>query len=250
MGWEGDTMKEYYMYFDESGNLGNGGKYFVIACVLTKNPKLLHNTMKKTLLYIKKNYKNAKFNSNELKANVANKEIKEIIINNICKKDVSVSYIVAQKKYIQDNLKDDKNCLYNFLLKILLQNYNKQFRNSKVSLILDNKTIKVKSINSFKDYINIYWNYEKKLNIYIKVEYKDSKAKDAYNIQAADYIANAIFTRYEYNNSYYYNLLKHKRGVVERFPRDKFECSKINKKECNINPKHKNVAKKEIAITQ
>lgn len=243
-------MKEYYMYFDESGNLGNGGKYFVIACILTKNPGLLHNTIKKTLLYVKKNYKNVKFNSNELKANVANKEIKELIINNICKKDVQISYIVAQKKYIQDNLKEDKNCLYNFLLKILLQNYNKQFNNSKVNLILDNKTIKVKSINSFKDYINIYWNYEKKLNINIKVEYKDSKAKDAYNIQAADYIANAIFSRYEYNNGNYYSLLRSKIDKRERFPISKFECDKIRRKKYNGNLINKRITKREIAITK
>ncbi|WP_156337819.1 DUF3800 domain-containing protein [Clostridium intestinale] len=46
-------MKEYYLYFDESGNLGESGKYFVIACILTENPKALENKMKKTLLSIK-----------------------------------------------------------------------------------------------------------------------------------------------------------------------------------------------------
>lgn len=241
-------MEEYYMYFDESGNLGSSGNYFVIAGILTKEPKSLHNIMKKTLLHIKKNYKNVKFNSNELKANVANKKIKEIIINNICKKDICISYIVAQKKHIQDNLKDDKNCLYNYLLKVLLSNYNNQFRNNKVNLILDNKTIKVKSINSFKDYINIYWNYEMKLNIDVKVEYKDSKASDAYNIQAADYLANAIFARYEYDNICYYNLLKQKLEIKERFPRNKFKYNKISRKKYHINSNDKDMTKKEMAI--
>ncbi|GMG96268.1 hypothetical protein [Tepidimicrobium xylanilyticum] len=33
--------------FDESGNLGSDGRYFVIACVDTYNEKSVHNIMKK-----------------------------------------------------------------------------------------------------------------------------------------------------------------------------------------------------------
>ena len=51
-------MKEYFMYFDESGNLGTSGKYFVIACIITENRKALHNTMKKTLKKIEDQIKN------------------------------------------------------------------------------------------------------------------------------------------------------------------------------------------------
>ena len=47
-------MKEYYLYFDESGNLGVKDRYFVISCVITKNPKELENKMKKVLFHIKK----------------------------------------------------------------------------------------------------------------------------------------------------------------------------------------------------
>ena len=61
-----------------------------------------------------------------------------------------------------------------------------------MNLILDNKSIKVKSLNSFEDYINLHINYELRLNSKINVEYRDSKAGDAFNIQAVDYIANAV----------------------------------------------------------
>ena len=40
-------MKEVHLYIDESGNLGNGGNYFVIACIVTNNEKSLNNFMKK-----------------------------------------------------------------------------------------------------------------------------------------------------------------------------------------------------------
>ena len=55
-------MKEYYLYFDESGNLGVKDRYFVISCVITKNPKELENKMKKVLFHIKKNHPEAKWN--------------------------------------------------------------------------------------------------------------------------------------------------------------------------------------------
>ena len=35
--------KERYLIFDESGNLGTSGRYFVIACIDTYNYKALHN---------------------------------------------------------------------------------------------------------------------------------------------------------------------------------------------------------------
>lgn len=41
--------KERYLIFDESGNLGTSGRYFVIACIDTYNYKALHNVMKRKL---------------------------------------------------------------------------------------------------------------------------------------------------------------------------------------------------------
>ncbi len=40
---------ERCIIFDESGNLGRVGRYFVIACIDTKECKALHNIMKRKL---------------------------------------------------------------------------------------------------------------------------------------------------------------------------------------------------------
>ena len=105
--------------------------------------------------------------------------------------------------------------------------YNTEDGKAKINLILDNKTIKVKSLNSFEDYINIHINYELGLNSDIIVEYKDSKSHDAYNIQAVDYIANVIYSHYEYNLDIYMPIIKNKIKVIEEFP--KFKFKKIKK---------------------
>ncbi len=66
----------------------------------------------------------------------------------------------------------------------------------KLNIISDNKTVKVFSKNSFADYIKIYLNYERCLDVDIDVEYLDSDASNAYVVQAADYVANAIYSYY------------------------------------------------------
>lgn len=220
-------MKEYYMYFDESGNLGKDRKYFVISCILTSNPKELENIMKKTLLRVKKSYPNLKFNAYELKANAANRDARINILSNISKKNVEISYIVADKDNVYDYLFKDKNILYNYLLKVLLNNYTYLFRKAskegaRINLILDNRTIKVASKNSFSDFIKYHFIYENNINVDINVEYRDSNAKNAYNVQAADYAAHALYSYYEFDNSTYYNCFKSKIKHSELFPINKF----------------------------
>ena len=61
----------------------------------------------------------------------------------------------------------------------------------KLVLILDKRTIKVKSSNSFEDYINLLIRYEMGLDIQIEVIYMESQ--NCYAIQAADFVANALY---------------------------------------------------------
>lgn len=218
-------MKEYYLYFDESGNLGIDKRYFVIACILTEKPNELKNKMKKVLLHIKKKY-GVLFNGYELKANSCKPWIKEIVYKGIVEKDIEISYIVADKEWVDESLKKDKNILYNYLLSILLDNYKNYFRNNKVNLILDNKTIKVQSLNSFEDYIKLHMNYRLRLNSDIYVKYIESSGKNAYNVQAADYIANALYAYYEFGYTKYYDIIKGKINKVELFPRRYFGKNK------------------------
>ena len=46
----------------------------------------------------------------------------------------------------------------------------------------------------------------------------DSDDKNAYIVQAADYIANALYGYYEYGDNIYYSRFKHKLGSVLLFP--------------------------------
>ena len=50
----------------------------------------------------------------------------------------------------------------------------------------------------------------------------DSDSKDAYVIQAADYVANALYTKYEYKNDYFSRIVSSKINKIQTFPYEKF----------------------------
>ena len=92
----------------------------------------------------------------------------------------------------------------------------------KINILSDSKTVKVTSVDSFAGYLKAKINYELNINVDLNVEYLDSNANNAYVVQAADYVANAIYAKYEYGQSIYFDILKGKIECVECFPRDKF----------------------------
>ena len=55
------ATKDKTFIFDESGNLGKNGRYFVISCIETESPKEIHNIIKKKLHVAKKKYSDCKY---------------------------------------------------------------------------------------------------------------------------------------------------------------------------------------------
>lgn len=117
----------------------------------------------------------------------------------------------------------DKNILYNFASKILISKLiTKNDEGKTVNILFDNKTTKITSKNSLREYIIADIVYEKGLDVTINFEYKDSDAGDAFIIQAAAYVANGLYANYEYKNDIYKNLIKGSINVVQYFPYKKF----------------------------
>lgn len=207
---------ERCIIIDESGNLGTKGRYFVIACIDTFNVKSIHNIMKKKI----KLYGN---NTLEIKASHSTPMIKEDVLKSLLNRDYTISYIVADLHNIYDYLKNDKNMLYNFLLKVLLTKIiSVNDSKTKINLLLDSHSVKVRSGNSFSDYIKLIFNYDNNYNINFNIQYINSNSYDGFIIQAIDFIANAIYVKYEYNNSKYYSILKDKLNIIQKFPYKSF----------------------------
>lgn len=145
--------------------------------------------------------------------------VKYHILECIASKDVTISFIVLDKNHAKKSLLEDKNIMYNYLSKILLSRMiTKDDSGSIIHIICDNHTTKITSLNSFADYIKIYFNYEQDLDIDLDIQYLDSDSADAYVVQAADYVANAVWTKYEYGYDIYADRLKNTYQIQEKFP--------------------------------
>lgn len=208
------------LVFDESGNLGHSGRYFVIACIDTNSYKELYNIIKRKMGRARILFPElASLHAHEIKAKDAYPSVKYHIMECIASKELSISYIVLDLKHIEPRLLDDKNIMYNYASKLLISNLiTHNDETNTVNILFDNKTTKIASTNSLKDYVTIHILYEKNMNVNINFEYKDSDAKDAYVIQAADYVANAIYSFYEYGNDEYYKVINPKIKHVIKFP--------------------------------
>ncbi len=215
---------ERYLIFDESGNLGSSGRYFVIACIDTLNYKSLHNIMHKKLGYAKKLFPELSLlHANEIKAKDAYPCIKYHILECISRKDLHISYIVADLNHVKSHLLKEKNILYNYLMRLLIERLILEKDNgSVINIICDKHSTKVASGNSFADYIKLFLLYEKEYNIDLHINYMDSDAKNAYIVQAADYVANALYGYYEYKDNLYYDRFKSTIDNVLLFPWNSF----------------------------
>ncbi len=198
------------VFTDESGDLGTGGRYFVIAIIVPQNAKRIANFMKRFCV---------KNNLEEVKAAQLSFSQKQEIFNKLTSaNDYTISYIVADKHNIEHKkLFEDKNLCYNYLFSFLIKKTIRS-ANDDISILLDNHSTKVKSINSLCDYIKIkaftQWFCQKNLHI----SYVDSKNSKV--IQAIDVIANAIYAHYAYGKNHFYNMLTISESI--KFPQRKF----------------------------
>lgn len=213
-------MNKLILNFDESGNLGRKGRYFTIACVEASNVQPIKNVMKKGILKVKKEFPRYA-GCNEIKASDSSPPVKDYLLRKILSKDIEIRYIVADLHHTKQELIDDENLLYNYMLQFLIIPAARKPGINQLEINIDKRTIKVKSVNSFQDYIKVKLNYEMNLNVDVKVNYFESH--NSYAIQAADFVANIVNSYYEYkNNHYFYEILKEKVCQRELFPRHNF----------------------------
>lgn len=219
---------ERCLIFDESGNLGSDGKYFVIACIDTYDYKSVYNIMKRKIKQAKVLFpKLGTMHQYEIKAKDAYPCVKYHILETLNTKDIKIHYIVADLDWVKPILLKDKNIFYNYITKVLLDKIiTDKDKCSVINIIMDNKTTKVTSKDSLFDYIKLYFNGDKDYEIDFNCMYKDSDTSDAYVVQASDYVANAIYNQYEYNNSDYISQASSVIGYVCRFPYSHFGMKK------------------------
>lgn len=208
------------LYIDESGNFGSSGRYFTLTslrCIDHSNFKL-NRAVKKASLKIKKRYDGSVTRTGEVKASLCNPIAKDYMLRKIKKSVDRIDYITADLSYIEPRLLNNQNILYNYLLTFLISPIIKNNSDlSEIHIYLDNRSLKVGDEMSFSDYIKskIWIEYDRP-DISVSVHYVDSQSD--YHIQGADFVANAINGFYEYNESYFTQILRSCMEVRVKFP--------------------------------
>ena len=199
------------IYVDESGDLGQKGeRFFVIALVIPQNCKRIKNIIK----HFCSANKLEEVKACQLKFPEKQNLLKKLVSVD----DHSISYIVADKNNIRNKkLFEDKNLIYNYLFQWLIKSIIKN-SSEDIDIILDNHSIKVKSINSLRDYIKIKAYAEWGVTSNISIRYIDSK--DCKAIQIADIIANVVYGHYLHDKPHLYGMMKIEKSI--KFPEGQF----------------------------
>lgn len=213
-------MNDRFLIFDESGNLGQKGRYFVISCIDTLNYKPLFNIMKRKILIAQTQFPELSvYHNHEVKAKDAYPCIKYHIAECIVRKQLTISYIVVDLMHIKPTLLLDKNILYNYIMKVLIDRLiDSRDNGTRIHIMYDQHTTKAGSLNSLEEYIKLYLLYEKGFDLGIDFTSFDSNSANAFHIQAADYVANAIYSNYEYGVKDYFKVYQSRFNREERFP--------------------------------
>ena len=208
----------YYAYMDESWDLWIywkkwNSRYFFITFLLTKEPRILEQTLKKTFKWMK----NQKIINKwwVFHANNESQKTREKLLQYLAWKNfITVSYYI-DKEFMQWASKDPHLLYNNIVIKlikrcmdknIILKWDNIQFYAARKET---NKHLNKQFENQIKDELS----WELNINVYLRYPYQEK------GLQIVDSLAYAIYRKYE--NWYYnlYNIIKNNIEIVEQFPR-------------------------------
>ena len=141
---------KFYLFLDESGDLGSGGtSHFIIAVVATQHPEKLSKCAKEVRRRVigKKIKKCA-----ELKASSSNDTVRKRMLTLFSKTPSEVYYLMIPKCKIYDRLHKVRDRLYNFLTGLLVEILPYKYKN--VHLIVDKRTTNKVLCADFTNYVN------------------------------------------------------------------------------------------------
>ena len=205
-----DILDNLYLILDESGNLHKNSRdrYFIIGGYLTNNALKARQLFKKELSTYKSN--NNLNSISEIKGSMIKNSNKKTMLLSISNKMLKNNFyipvfIVIDKNNLEKPI-ENVNILYNYFIKLLVKRLaTLNLITSQANLIikLDNKTIKVGSINTLEEYLQGEFYFDTKINL-DKVYYIDSA--NNFEIQLADFICNYYWRCYERENTQIINI--------------------------------------------
>lgn len=192
-------MTSIHIYLDESGDLGfnpTSSKYIVIALLITKPPLNIGRCIKKIRQRkLKKKLKELP----EIKFNKSDDHIRELTLKCIAKEPIEIAYIVLDKNKVNPARHNHKHAIYNFITGYLMCCL--PFENTINSRLIVDKRIAKKVLRAdFDQYV------KQKAAFKVDITHENSMYNQC--LQATDFIAGAIFQKYEFGDDKFYDIIK------------------------------------------
>ena len=206
----------HYLYLDESGDLGfdlvnkKSSKFFTVCILLIKseeNKKKIIKSVKRTLRK-KLNPKNKRNRIvQELKGTSTTLEVKKYFFKKIKDLDFYIYSITLNKIRVYDRLVKNKSRVYNWIVRLLLDEVDFLEIKDRIFLIIDKSKSKPQVIE-FNEYI--YRQLMAKIDPIIPLEIKHKDSCSDYCLNAVDLFSWGIFRKHERKDWEWYNIFKEK----------------------------------------
>ena len=118
--------------------------------------------------------------------------------------EMKLDLITVKKSNVQRHIQEDANKLYNYMLGLVIPGY--VVSEEEFALIADERSIKVKSMNSLKDYLQIKLWFE--MNCSTCVKYYPISSDQSFALQFVDWVAHCIWEQYEAGPDIFFAELK------------------------------------------
>lgn len=200
-------MTSTHIYLDESGDLGSNqtsSKYIVIALLITKTPSHIERCIKKVRQRtLKKKLKELP----EIKFSRSDDFIREKTLKCLVRSQLDIAYIVLDKNRVNPARHNNKQEIYNFITGYLMCCL--KFENTaRLKLIVDKRISKKVLRADFDDYI------KQKTAFEVDITHENSMYNQC--LQATDFIAGAVFQKYEFEDSRFYNIIKDRINISKQ----------------------------------
>jgi hypothetical protein len=209
------------VFIDESGNLGRGGRFFVLAAAVF----LTRQAAKSASRYVRKMQKCMGYDGaplTELKSCKMQFTERQTLLNDLMRREnLEFYYLVIEKARVSLlHANYPQNLVYNYFTKLLVDEIFAAHK-GKIQITLDERSTKIKSANSLRDYllIDAYANFGKKRDE-IEIEQADSRA--VYNLQLADLLAGTVYQAYTRQQRHFLDIIGRKIRSANEFPEASF----------------------------
>lgn len=203
----------FYLYLDESGDLGfdftnkESSKFFTICILVVKGYLDNRNLTKAVKMTLRRKFNIKKVNIEELKGSKCPLQIKKYLYSKIDSIDFEIYSITLNKTRVYENLKRDKERVYNYISRLVLDKIPFNMANLKINFIVDRSKTK-KNIFEFNQYV--IRQIKSRFDLSVPIEIHHYNSKNNFGLQIVDLFCWGIFRKYEKNDLSWFSVFESK----------------------------------------